>query len=25
VLDELYDKYGTGFAWGFIEEMAVRA
>ncbi len=25
VLDYLYDKYGTGFAWGFVEEVAVRA
>ena len=25
VLDYLYDKYGTGFAWGFCEEMAVPA
>lgn len=25
VLDYLYDTYGDGFAWGFIEEMAVPA
>jgi len=24
VLDYLYDTYGSGFAWGFIEEVAVR-
>lgn len=25
VLDYLYDKYGTGFAWGFVEEVVARA
>ena len=25
VLDYLFDRYGTGFAWGFVEELAVRA
>lgn len=25
VLDILFDKYGNGVAWGFIEEIAVRA
>jgi predicted house-cleaning noncanonical NTP pyrophosphatase (MazG superfamily) len=24
VLDYLYDKYGAGVAWGFVEEVAVR-
>ena len=25
VLDYLYDTYGSGFVWGFIEEIAVRS